>query len=425
MFYFKFLENPHGIGIDAGSDEEDGEHGHFKDREQVLLDLLQYMADLDHVLYEHILLESAAIISAESEEELYRLRNVRLAEKGFLSFEESVGIYQPLKPGDLDRSRRKTLVRSREIEGSPPIPFFPNQMLEAESAFAKAVATLPEENIVLQLQSEFANLCNQMMVADRKDGITREALREVVKKACGFISIGLENLPGDPKDFICCYPLADLFRVGYGFVLRLKWRTENWRHKSWFAERGLPLSFWGEKWLGVIGGLLLKRPLYFDNYESGVLYRDFSTAADILKTEAALDEIIAFDDLLSRLPVMVKPLQGTTLLTHKNFILTLWARYHLGLDGQAPVFTTVPLDAFRAFFKDLWNPGVTPRTVRRPMKHAFLKWLSQISGLSGAEITDNSGNTLERLFAEIESEYGTVSDRTLDPRFMQHFLITK
>jgi len=41
-----------------------------------------------------VLLEATHVIPAETEEEELRWRNVRLAEKGFLAFDEAIGIYQ-------------------------------------------------------------------------------------------------------------------------------------------------------------------------------------------------------------------------------------------------------------------------------------------------------------------------------------------
>jgi hypothetical protein len=250
-------------------------------------------------------------------------------------------------------------------------------------------------------------------------------LRGIVGKACGFISIGLDNLSGGKQTWICKYPLADLFRMGYGFALDLKWRAEKWRKKSWFAAEGLPLSFWGEEWLGVVGGLLLKNPLYFDNYQTGVLYRDFSTVQDIVETESVLNQVMAFDTLLAHVPVKLKPLHGYTLLTYKNLILTLWARHYTGLDTDVPRFSTLSLDSFRSFFQELWEPERKPRTVGLAMKQNFLTWLARTSGLSGAEITERSGHTLETLFHEIENEYADVADHGLDPRFIPHFLLRK
>ncbi len=425
VFYFKFIEFPSWTETAEDASETHDADGSLKDRADVLMAFMKQLSDLDHPLFQSILLESAAIISSETEEELYRLRNVRLAEKGFLPFEESIGIYQPLKPRDINRSRQKRLINTGNSERFLPVPFFTSQMIDAQSPFAKALTSVTDEGIVMQLQTEFAALCNQLIVADRKVIMERPSLRDVVNKTCGYISIGLKNLPGEHRDLIRKYPLSDLFRVGYGFALELKWRTEKWRDKSWFKAEGLPLRFWGEDWLGVIGGLLLKKPLYFDNYETGVLYREFTTMNDIVKTETVLDEAIAVDNLLAHLSFTVKPLHVYSLLTYKNLILTHWARFHLGLNRKLAAASSISLDAFRTFFNDLWNPGRKPRTIKLSMKTAFLKWLSTASGFSSTEITDQSGNTLEKLFLEIESEYGEVDIHALDPRFIPHFLIEK
>jgi hypothetical protein len=425
VYYFRFLESFHDDAIQDDAPGTPENQDNLKEREQFMTDLLQHLAERDHARYIQILMESATVIPAESEEEMYRQRNVRLAEKGFLPFEESIGIYQPLKPEDMDRSRQKAFVKPKEPESPPLVPFFPNLMMESGSSFAKALGSIQDEHMVMQLQAEFASLCNRLIVADRKGDITKESLREIVGKACGFISIGLDNLSGGKQTWIRKYPLADLFRVGYGFALDLKWRAEKWRKKSWFAAEGLPLSFWGEEWLGVVGGLLLKNPLYFDNYQTGVLYRDFSTVQDIVETESVLNQVMAFDTLLAHVPVKLKPLHGYTLLTYKNLILTLWARHYTGLDTDVPRFSTLSLDSFRSFFQELWEPERKPRTVGLAMKQNFLTWLARTSGLSGAEITERSGHTLETLFHEIENEYADVADHGLDPRFIPHFLLRK
>ena len=57
------------------------------------------------------------------------------------------------------------------------------------------------------------------------------------------------------------------------------------------------------------------------------------------------------------------------------------------------------------------------------MKESFLSWLSHSTGLSNFEISRKLGHTLERLFSEIESEYGEVSSEDFDPRYINLFLI--
>ena len=54
---------------------------------------------------------ASVVIPAEAEEEAFRQRNVRLAEKGLLPFEEAVGIYQPLPAG---RGPGRTLAEQTE-----------------------------------------------------------------------------------------------------------------------------------------------------------------------------------------------------------------------------------------------------------------------------------------------------------------------
>ena len=98
-----------------------------------------------------------------------------------------------------------------------------------------------------QIQAEFANLCNQVVVADHKTIGEREVLQEIVKKASGYVSIGLELMikekkvdPARAAALITRYTLQDIFRVGFGRALELKWRAEKWLKKSWFNSKG----FW-------------------------------------------------------------------------------------------------------------------------------------------------------------------------------------
>ena len=57
------------------------------------------------------------------------------------------------------------------------------------------------------------------------------------------------------------------------------------------------------------------------------------------------------------------------------------------------------------------------------MKAAFLKWLSDQSGLDAYQISQRLGQPLENLFKEIETEYGEVDGKDLDPRYVHLFLL--
>jgi hypothetical protein len=250
----------------------------------------------------------------------------------------------------------------------------------------------------------------------------------VVRKAGDYLSIGMqkaamEAAPREPylyTKLIRHHYLTDLFRVGYGCALTLKWTADRWRHRSWFEKQGLPLSFWGESWLGVLGGLLIKRPLFYDNYATGVLYREFATYDDIRNTEAVLKSIIAFDDLLALMEI--QPPRSYDILTSQNLILTMWASHHLGMAGDPKAVHPLTLQQFRAFFNELWEPDTRPRQIRRQMRERFLNWLAERSGLHDYEISERMGLALEQLFNQIESELGGVEARDLNPNFIYLFL---
>ena len=413
----------------ATSELGDIEKENYRD---FLKKLIQSVAAFDHVTYQALLLEAAQIIPAESEEEGYRLRNVRLAEKGFLPFEEAVGVYQPLTARQLAGRNHKILPRTA-AEITVPVPLYPSGVLESGSIFSGALANIETEAVLEQLQTEFASLCNRIIAADFAPAHNKDDLRAVVKKANGFLSIGLETLAAEtdanghsvshlPAAMIQRHPLSDIFRVGYGRVLELKWRTQRWLDRSWFAAQGLSLTFWGEEWLGVLGGLLVKKPMYFDDYVSGSMYRDFSTVDELQQTAAVLDAVIACDHLLSLLAISPDLLSARRFLIFKNLILTIWALDWLGCTEKNRYLTRAE---FRLFFEKLWQSNDRPRRVALSMKQSFLLWLCGLSGMHSHEITDTLGPVLESLFLEIEEEYGQVDTADLDPRFIHLFLIER
>jgi hypothetical protein len=405
--------------------------------------LLNRIADNDHVWYQHLMLNATGVLPAEAEEELYRLRNIRLAEKGFLPFDEAIGVYQPLSAKDLIRQPAKALSCSGEEAAFLPVPHYPVGMLGGKTPFFDALRLVDSDTQLEQLQMEFALLCNQIIAADQRLIRDKAVLREMVRKACGYLSLGLEALTaasGFLKDsgsmasrWATCvtrFPLSQIFRVGYGRVLHSKWQVQGWQKKAWFTANSLPLSFWGERWMGLLGGLLIKKPQFFDNYQSDRLYREFESLSDINATEKAIAQIMAVDDLLSRMDVPCR-INANSLLTYKNLLLTLWARQYLTLSKMTDAkrrLAPLTRDEFIRFFRDLFGvkSEASPRTPRKTvkaMKASFLNWLSESSADSPALLTERLGPTLEALFDEMDAELGAVGIRDLDPRFIFLFHI--
>jgi hypothetical protein len=420
--YVRFLDET----FDLDTQESESDNTIKKDRNAFLSKFFKALATFDHMTYQKVLLESCSVIPAESEEEAYRLRNVRLAEKGFLPYEEAIGVYQPLNPEDVKKQDTKFTTTDPDRKLFFPVPLYHSGMLEQENLFTAALKNIEQADVIEQIQIEFAGLCNLIISADQKNIREKQELESIVKKVSGYLNIGLERLSPDDKTsdagycatLIRNHPLSNIFRVGYGRALELKWRAEKWRERSWFKKQGLLLSFWGEQWLGILGGLLIKKPLFFDNYKTRGLYREFMCMEDIQATDNILSEIILVDDLFSLMAINPEPVTDR-FLTYKNFILTIWARDYLGLPGD---IEPLPIDEFKRLFDDLWADNKKPYKIKRSMKESFLSWLSDRTGLANYEISRKLGHTLENLFSEIQNEYGKVSRKDLDPRYIDLFL---
>jgi hypothetical protein len=394
---------------------------------------LKRLADTDYDRFRSLLIESTTLIPAEIEEEEYRLRNVRLAEKGFLPQDEAIGVYQPLTPKQLHTQTPKAIDTSSRATSAGSLS--PTEALLPDNLLSHALSLVDTAEVSEKIHAEFAGLCNQVISADQTVVRDREALRQVVKKACGYVSLGIDRMAREghegesafPAHLIQNYPLASLFRVGYGRVLELKFQAQKWHRSSWAAQQGLPLTFWGETWLGVLGGLLLKKPLFFDNYATGALYREFYATEDISITDQTLRALRAFDDLLSLMDIHLGSLVQYKPLSYKNLIMTLWAQSHLKI-SEGPLRLT--LEQLRTFLQDLFMDAApdaqsTLRRINPALQENFLDWLATRSGTEVYMITSALGPTLEALFDELTTEYGHVAPQDLDPRFIPHFLLKK
>jgi len=338
-------------------------------------------------------------------------------------------VFQPISVSHL-KKRKKVVAEQPKPETFVPVPVNHTNMMGEDTLFSKALLKITNFNILQQLQTEFAGVCNHLIAAEPNPVRSRDELKAIVKKACGYISIGLESLLLTNKvaadimteEYITTYPLIDLFRTGNGEIASLRQQVKTWQQNSWFSSKKLPLSFWGERLVGVIGGLLINRPKFYDNYQTGKLYREFETRADMEITRSTLKEAMAYDNLLSGMAIQSDDFSKDRFITCDNLLMTLWARHAIGI---SPEIAPIPLHLFKQFFADLWEPGKTPPAIKDSKKTEFLHFLSSESGLSENKISHDLGNAFELLFNEIAENYGTIRPENLDPRFVTIFLLSR
>jgi hypothetical protein len=408
----------------------------------LLSTLLAGLAAVDHTVFQKILLESTAIISAEIETEAFHWRNARLEEKGFLPFDTAIGIYYPLTPAEIAKTVDKDMSISVETIA---LPMITTELLEKDHIFTKALQQIRSHEILMGLELEFVSLCNRIIVADRKTIREKKGLSEIIRKACGYIHIGLQVMHNEQKAqndassvlalnwmaaMLCKIPLSHIFRVGYGQAVALKHRADRWLEDSWFRSQKLPLVFWDEAWMGVLGGLLLPRPLYFDHYRTGILYREFSDINDIRITEECLDQVMAFDQLFLQMGLEISCFLKEG-LTYKNLLLTCWAQSFLGCKKCRGYLSCKD---FKIFFKQLFSQkeeslldthseGRQRHRIPSEMKSALMDWLCNETGQERTVLSRDAAPHLEALFDEMEDEYGYLAPDVPDPRFVTHFRI--
>ena len=402
-------------------------------RDAILKQLLDRLSLFDHARYQSLLMEAIHVVPAETEEEQFRLRNVRLAEKGFLPFYEAVGVYQPLQPADLSAKEKKIIGTPSAGDDTTSTPQLAASFLDEDNLFVRALKSIHDTTVIEQLQAELAGLCNKVISANREIILGRSQLQAVVTRTSACLSIGLEQLTHSDKahrearasQLLQHYLLADIFRVGVAGTLRLRWDAMHWRKKSWFQSQNLPLTFWDEAWLGLLGGLLIDRPQYYDPSAGDTNYRDFRSSEEIQITRKGLEQLMIADQVLGDMQVSIASLSDTRFLTYKNLLLTLWSRAWLNLppiDSQTTTIA-VPISDFKRFYTALWTDQAGQRIIDDSRKNDFLQWVAKASGQTLDVLSQHLGMVFEALFSEIERELGPVKAGNLEPRYVQLFLL--
>ncbi len=430
-FYFRFPDQQSGPNEDGQGDllpqDTPREDGLPDDAPELIEQMIRTLAAMDLSVLHGLFLETLSLLPAEAEEEQFRQKNIRLAEKGFLPAHEAIGIYQPVAGKNLPSRPANTLEPQAFDPDIPMPPMFFTQFLKGDDLFVKALEQLNTQGGIPGLDSELAALINKVISADRIRIRNRESIEKPLEKTMSTLSLGLEVLMEGAKisvdravGLIKKYFLEDIFRTGSREGARLQAMMRKWHEISFIRTKNLPLSFLGETYLGIIGGLMVQRPMFFANYANKTLYRNFASLSDIRATRRQLDEIICLDDFLNRLDVDIATF-SSGVLTYKSMILTLWVRDRMGLNTSKPLsLGPIKISEFKKFFAQLFS---REGTIGDTQAKDFGLWAAQASGMHEADLPTALQGILYTLLRELESEYSHVMTRDLDPRFMPMFLL--
>ena len=396
---------------------------------QTIEEMIRTMASVDFERYQYLMSTLSGVIPSEMEEEMYRMRNVRLAEHGFLPPEEAMEVYAPLKPDALieDPYSKKTGLTTIE-ELRDIIPISPAYYAHGENILTKAYLGIDDNVFLDRFRLEFAGLCNQIMSADGALANQLDTLIGICRKAGGHLNLALEKLCGSEVSMAARYlrnnSLVSIFRVGFGLALGLRWDTERWLKNSWFNNQGLGVGFWGDQWAGLLSGILMSKPRLYNGLEGKDEYRDFEHLSELDECRRLVDRVKALDRLLWRLTGLYPLEKGLTDqagLTFHQLLFNLWARQTLNLK---PCFAGLSSKQVKKLFIRLRAGENSPPHRMPGFGDIFvMDFMSYASGFEPV-ISANLTEALSMIWKEFLAEYEWVPSKDLDARFTK-FIATE
>ncbi|MFZ0450566.1 MAG: DUF6178 family protein [Desulfatiglandaceae bacterium] len=392
--------------------------------------LLRWMAREDELRYQAVVQGLAGVVPAEAEEEMYRLRGVRLAEHGFLPFEEALSVYGPLNCEILTPEKEVTepaKAIDRDSVAKELIPLSPFYHLGRGDLLMKVVAGSTDPLFQDRIYLEFAGLCNQILSADGSVINDLDVLVKTCRRAAGFLNLTLEKVcNGDVSsalDLLKRHPLITVFRAGFGLVLGLKWELEKWIKDAWFLRQGLDVAFWGEVWGQTLKGLSLPRPLLYRGHVETEAYRDFKSLSELEACRDIFDQVKAMDRLFEKLGDRFHLTEEQIYDPEMRFhplLFNLWSRKILGLPLS---FEGLLLEQAKTFFVCLRAGEKSPPYRMPGFENIFVSDMIRLASASEMEKRAPLKAVLRNIWGSFSKEYLYVSAEDLDQRYSSFIII--
>jgi len=398
-----------------------------KDSEEVIDQILRKLAQDDNNRYQALLLGLAGVIPDEVEEEMYRLHNVRLAEDGYLPFEEAVSAYSYENPDSLKPDESPYELFFPDDETNSLIPVTPFIHAEGNSFLTQSLEKISDVLFLDRLRMEFAGLCNQVFSADEIKFEDLKILIKICRKTSGYIGIGLERLAQGDIELSLRYlknnPLLSIFRVGFGMALEQKWEAVRWTKDAWSTGQGFSADFWGDEWAGFISGLMRDKPLFYSVLEDRAVYRDYESIDEIKVVQAVLKRLIVLDRLFREISLDSDLKIESFKDDNINFLpvlFTFWARKRLNLDQG---FRALSFEQVKDFFKLLRKGEKQAPYKMSGTEQIFIDDFMPYTSDFEKETIGNLVEVLTILWGQFVDEYAEIEIFDFDYRFIRFFLI--
>jgi hypothetical protein len=390
---------------------------------ETLQDIVKAMAAEDFLKYQSLFLGLTGFAPAELEEEMYRLRNVRLAEHGFLPFDEAMVVYSALAPETLQGPSQEAPALPFLQEQEPGlIPLWPFQVPTQRNLVTDIISSAMDPVFLDRMRLEFAGLCNMILSADGLLVNDPSILAKTSAKAISYINLAVQRLCGADlaaaEQYLKKNPLASMFRVGFGLALKVRWEAQRWLKSSWFGLKELGFDFWGDNWGGIIRGLVGGRlPKFYTGGPGEKEYKDFEWLSELQDAVKALKYVMVLDSLLSMLTKSYEfDEKALPESTFHPLIFNLWARKML---GRPLSMHGIEQSDARSLLSLLRSGRTKPPFSMNDFKEVFV---SDFTGyISGPQSDQSTKQALKDAFLalwdEFSREYESVILEAVTPRY--------
>jgi len=266
----------------------------------VLMPLLGVLYRYDSSFFYSLINAILYEFTAESDEDAFRWRQVRMSEKGFPVIDEALEVYQYVSDHEIEAFKKK-FNNTSELYGENKTSFrYLLAVKNAPSFFTDAIKHIKDENSLYDIQKNIINLASKIIMADCLEIRDLEDKKKSIEKAEGYINIGLEIISEEDiskaADVLASVHPLELFRIGYSSGLKLKNTL-----KEYIIKHGEQiLSFNDISYSEVITGLLEKRPKYFEGLseKDSITLRNFKNISEIKNTDDVINDLIFSNKLI-------------------------------------------------------------------------------------------------------------------------------
>ncbi len=400
--------------------------------------ILITLREIDPEKFYSLLDQVRMVLSSEVEETAHRVRQGRLEDYGFYTFDQAFEIYRYLSPAQMERLIKNPERPEPVKAGGARYPVLVSR--EVPSFLAESLKALSD----LELEDfycQFALLANQVMIADLMDLTDLDTLKRAAEKVYGYLELGLGSWSKDDPvralEILQRQWLQHIFQAGFSRALKLRFRAQRLVQPDWFRSVGKPFHLFGEPDGNRIQALLQKRPKFYSG-EKPLGTREFRSGADLSAAEQSLGRaefsvLYFFQALgldqpkLSRL-LSIYPFELNFQVILSTFLVN-------GVVKDKPEFEPVSAEDLSVFIERAMSrvpagktKGSAPKKLLRKLdallRDEFLRWLWKRRLEAGIDDESRVREMCQAAFGEMEMELGRLKRvKKINPKLISSIVV--